>query len=250
MSMDGAAVENIARLAEKGTEIQTIELGEDVYSTQTLYRVREKEDAPSPIKIGTLQGVVEYVNHSIDLQEGVKGKQLHVIVESHKCVKVSTSLFGEQMQRADYAECEARGLSERLPINQYIPLERAIVFLKTHFVPTDESEKMVQFISSVKVKSSVKVEDNGMSTMVETKKGIARTAAEELPNYLTLKPYRTFAEVDQPESTYVVRASADSGEVEIAFYASDSSEWMVEATKNVAEYLKANIKRDNTIIIS
>lgn len=50
-----------------------------------------------------------------------------------------------------------------------------------------------------------------------------------------LKPYRTFNEVDQPESEFLVRLS-EGGYV--ALYEADGGAWTLQARRNVADYLK------------
>lgn len=53
-----------------------------------------------------------------------------------------------------------------------------------------------------------------------------------------LKPYRTFSEVEQPESEFLVRLS-DGGRV--ALYEADGGAWKLQARRNVADYLKENL---------
>lgn len=64
-----------------------------------------------------------------------------------------------------------------------------------------------------------------------------------------LKPYRTFNEVDQPESEFLLRLSEGGG---VALYEADGGAWKLQARRNVAEYLKnalANLVEAGEVII-
>ena len=55
---------------------------------------------------------------------------------------------------------------------------------------------------------------------------------------ITLKPYRTFAEVDQPESLFLIRIS----ERGISFIEADGGMWRLTARKTIKEYLEQQLK--------
>ncbi len=247
MSLEGGAVDQIKKLAQEAQTVQQIQIDGETYTDKMLHRVREKDDEPAAISIGTLQGVIDYVNESEDLKD--EG-QLYVIIENPTSIKIRSALFGKQQQRKCFAECKARGTSqENHVINEFMPVEQAIIMLKTYFVPNDDCVNIVNLISTISSDSSVEQSDDGMAQRVVVEEGLGRKGEAELPEVITLSPYRTFAEVEQPSSPYCVRAKKGRG-VEVAFFASNSTQWMVEATQNVAKYLKENIKREDTIIIS
>ena len=56
---------------------------------------------------------------------------------------------------------------------------------------------------------------------------------------MTLQPFRTFVEVAQPESEFLLRIN-DRGE--IGFFPADGGVWKLEATRNVAAYFEDKLK--------
>ena len=81
---------------------------------------------------------------------------------------------------------------------------------------------------------SVYTEDNGVSQVTTVKSGVASKSKAVAPNPVTLKPYRTFHEVEQPSSNFVFRIDKCA---EMALFEADGGMWVSEAKQNVANYL-------------
>lgn len=58
-----------------------------------------------------------------------------------------------------------------------------------------------------------------------------------VPNPVTLIPYRTFLEVQQPASDFIFRMKSSCG-VQCAIFEADGGTWKNEAMNNIKEYLK------------
>lgn len=71
-----------------------------------------------------------------------------------------------------------------------------------------------------------------------TGSGIALSTLVEVKPRVVLKPFRTFVEVDQPESEFLLRIS-DKGE--IGLFPADGGVWKLEATRNVAKYFETEL---------
>lgn len=81
--------------------------------------------------------------------------------------------------------------------------------------------------------------DNGVTQKVEAKTGIALNSVVEIKPRVTLRPFRTFIEVEQPESEFLLRVN-QSGE--IGLFEADGGVWKLEATRNVAAYFEDKLK--------
>ena len=55
---------------------------------------------------------------------------------------------------------------------------------------------------------------------------------------MVLKPFRTFAEAEQPESKFIFRMRKDEDGVTAALIEADGGAWKVQAIKNIANYLE------------
>lgn len=80
------------------------------------------------------------------------------------------------------------------------------------------------------------------------KTGVAKLNDVVVPNPVTLAPYRTFPEIEQPKSKFIFRMQ--SGPTATLFEA-DGGAWRNEAMKNIKVWLKTALSGvDNIRIIS
>jgi hypothetical protein len=86
------------------------------------------------------------------------------------------------------------------------------------------------------------ITDDGVSQTVNAKVGV-QLATVALPSPSLLAPYRTFREVAQPASLFILRARAGSDEQppKLALFIADGNRWRLDAIKNVAYWLSANV---------
>lgn len=73
---------------------------------------------------------------------------------------------------------------------------------------------------------------------VEARQGVALNAVVEIKPRVMLRPFRTFLEVEQPESEFLLRVDPDEG---IGFFEADGGIWKLEAKKNIADYFLKNM---------
>ena len=86
--------------------------------------------------------------------------------------------------------------------------------------------------------NSVSTNDNGVTQTVEARQGVALNAVVEIKPRVMLRPFRTFLEVEQPESEFLLRVDPDEG---IGFFEADGGIWKLEAKKNIADYFLKNM---------
>lgn len=64
------------------------------------------------------------------------------------------------------------------------------------------------------------------------------TVGERPKNPVMLKPYRTFREVDQPQSECIVRLTSNPSALpKVALYESDGGAWRLEAVSKIVAHL-------------
>ena len=94
--------------------------------------------------------------------------------------------------------------------------------------------------------------DDGVSQKATVKTGLASKSDAIIPSPVTLKPYRTFTEVEQPESQFVFRMKEDKYDgVQCALFEADGGAWKLHAMESIQEYLEEQLKGvDGFTIIS
>jgi hypothetical protein len=117
--------------------------------------------------------------------------------------------------------------------NVQLPFEEALIAIRTRFQQTPDSEYLLKLLSDITNGAKITHTDNGIATSIVTKHGIDLQANMPIRPIVRLRPYRTFQEVDQPESEFHIRVS----ERGIKFVEADGGMWKLTARRTVAEYL-------------
>jgi hypothetical protein len=113
------------------------------------------------------------------------------------------------------------------------PFEEALIAIRTRFQQTPDSEYLLKLLSDITNGAKVTYTDNGVASTVVTQKGVALQENATIRPIVKLKPYRTFQEIEQPESEIHIRVS----ERGIKFIEADGGMWKLHARRTIAEYL-------------
>jgi hypothetical protein len=117
-----------------------------------------------------------------------------------------------------------------------LQIESAIITLQTQFVNSDDLPYVLDMCGKISLKSEVTSEDNGISQQITVQKGVALIGKSIVKPRVTLRPFRTFIEVEQPTSEYLLRFH-DGGFVSLT--GADGGAWKLAAKANVSAYLSA-----------
>ena len=164
------------------------------------------------------------------------GLQIFIQVKDYKSVSVFTEL-DEDEDRLYLYNCVAD--TPAVTMNRFMAYENAVIELRSLYIPNKGTEYLLQLLSSISNESKVTSSDKGVTQRVEAKSGIALSSMVEIQPRVTLQPFRTFVEVAQPESEFLLRIN-DRGE--IGFFPADGGVWKLEATRNVAAYFEDKLK--------
>lgn len=108
--------------------------------------------------------------------------------------------------------------------------------LRSLFIPNEGTAYLLDLLSRMTDENSVSTNDNGVTQTVSTRQGVALNAVVEIKPRVMLRPFRTFLEVEQPESEFLLRVDADKG---IGLFECDGGIWKLEAKKNIADYFQS-----------
>lgn len=192
-----------------------------------------KEPAPSALRVNTLSAVLDYLAENLD---GLQRETLTIHVESPTEVKVLSAVFGPFKQRA--CHMQATALLPDFPFDVWVPAEEFVPALKARFLETEDLEALIRLTGNIKHETEVQTTDDGITQRVEARVGIARHENVSLPPVLLLKPYRTFLEAEQPESSFVYRVKEGPA---CKLIEADGGAWQLEAMQNVKTFLEDNM---------
>lgn len=213
-------------------------IGEEIYSYKKLVRVKRPDQAsPDPVCFSTLSGFCGYVCKNSD---ELNYEELFVHVASHDKVALMGRLQpANDNDRFGYATavCGLKGYE----FGQWQELEKFIIALQSQFVETPVVNEILSVLGNLAAEHIRENKDTGFSQVVQVKVGIALRREVELKNPVALAPYRTFREVDQPVSNTIMRLRQGREFIECVLFESDGGAWRIDAMRNVAAFVRAQI---------
>lgn len=199
------------------------------------YVLKDRDPAievyPDPLKINNLSGIVDYCSEA---PEGIKNFLIHV--RDYDQVSVYIPMFSTFNIRPALIIALAR--PSGFHFGRQYEYEDFVIAMHTCFVPNEDRDYILKFIGSVRVDASSKIDDDGISQTLTAKQGASSLVKDiSIKNILTLKPYRTFSEIEQPESVFVFRMKVADGKPVFSIHEADGAAWKQAAIERIKNYL-------------
>ena len=193
---------------------------------------------PEPLKVYSLASVRDYLVANRD-KLSLADVVVHVV--SPQVVRVVGPLLERSRNRELYLEAQAVNLTDNF-IGRSLAIEDFIVGLQTRFVSTDDLKSVLRLFGNVKHEGVKTLTDDGVSQTVTAKAGITLVENATVPNPIALAAFRTFREVEQPASLFVLRVSgASNGQLTAALHEGDGGAWRITAVENIARWLRVEL---------
>ncbi len=210
-----------------------VELNGATFCDKNLERVVTDQYADC-FRLTTLSSLVDYIKSNVDEMKG----HMFVHVESPTMVSLFSQLDGNR-EREHVVKVIAQ-LPE-IATDTYVEREKFNVALQSKFVDNADREVLLSFVSCVESGTVAEYGDNGVSQKATVKTGIVSKSEVIVPNPVVLKPFRTFTEIDQPESAFVFRVKQDKydDDIKCALFEADGGAWRAHAMCNIKDYLTA-----------
>lgn len=228
------AIEKIVSLA---TPV-TFNIGGDTYTSESLRRVAPYIERPQGTELHSLAGIVHMVRAEIERTE--ISKPLFVHTASHRRVEVYTTLRTDNQSRDTLYTAEAV-LPESA--REWMEYEAAMISLRSQYICNEGVDYILDLLSSVSDENSVKSTDNGLSQQVTARTGVALSKNVGVKPIVKLRPYRTFLEVEQPESEFLLRLQSgdEKSAARVGIIPADGGTWKLAAKENIAAYFRLHL---------
>ena len=205
----------------------------EYYSDKPLHRVENYVPKADTITIHTLTSFLDFIK-----AETNENERMLVIVESPTSVALCSEL--DYNHEREYL-VRAEAFLPKFYFNQFTDQESFCINLQSKFIPTDDRELLLKFAGTVEAGTVAQYGDDGVTQKATIKTGLASKGEAILPNPVRLKPFRTFIEIDQPESDFIFIMRDNHG-VECAIYEADGGAWQIEAMQKIKAYLQEALK--------
>src|SRR5574341_2021735 len=238
--MNGEAVKEIERIAREATEPKAQEVNGHWYAARQLFPLLPPAvPSPGALVVHTLSGLVDYIVSNVD---SLAGRAIHV--RSHESVALVSPLVTPQQQRHVYVEAKFKPLfdteaSAGFAFGRYLDMESFLIALQTLFEDAEDRAKVLKVLGTVKEEKVRNTSDDGVTQTVNARTGVALVAEVPVPNPVTLRPFRTFRDIWQPSSVFVLRlrSGAEGGQPQAGLWEADGGGWKVIAIEAIKHYL-------------
>lgn len=224
------ALEFIADLAVQAEEPELVNINGKTYCTKKLARY-DKEEKAVAITATTLTSLVDYIKES---REELRDRMIVQVVSPTE-VQLYSGLLEERDREMLFV---ANALLPRFEYGSEYEQEAFLVSMQSCFLPTEHRTAITALASNIVNTQSAAYSDDGISQQAVMKTGITTKENVEVPNPVRLIPYRTFLEVEQPESEFVFRIGEGRGGAPVfKLVAADGGLWKSQAMASVKNYL-------------
>jgi hypothetical protein len=230
--MDGTAVDRIAELAK----VKTMEL-DGVTVANDDFNIIDTDPSVESISVATLGALRDFIKANVD---GLDLKKLLLHVQSESAVGLLTEVRVPCNKRHLYMDAKAEITAFRF--GEFMDTETFVIGLQTAFVPGGDIEAVKVATGNIREGKERTVSDDGVSQEVTAKVGV-QLGFVRLPSPVTLAPFRTFREVEQPSSIFICRARAGSDDAppKLALFPADGNRWKLDAIQIIAAWLRKEV---------
>lgn len=220
------AIEKILSLAPPAT----YEIDGHTYSSKELERIDPPEARPRNLEVSGLDSLCKLICTELEKI----GTTVMIRVVSHDRVEVFTTYLQDFTRYQLYsARADVPGFR-----TGYRDRDQALIELRSLFLQNEGVEYLLGLLSRMSLENNVTTNDNGVTQTVETVQGIALKSNETIKPRVPLAPFRTFLEVEQPESEFLLRVNDDG---DIGLFEADGGVWKLDAKQNILSYFKIRL---------
>ena len=205
------------------------------YTARKLDVVREP--LATALVFHTLQALADFVDSKFDAKDPSVSLALHV--EQPDAVRLFLALNEDRAR-----ECLAEAVIQQdgYPFGQFIGHEAAMIGLQSTFKATPERAALLKVLGTVTAEEVRISADDGVTQSATASAGVTLKERVDLPSPVVLMPFRTFREVSQPASPFILRVRRDRDQaLRVGLFEADGGTWKLDAVRNVAEWLRDHI---------
>ena len=204
------------------------------------------DDLPEPqsVQVFSLNGLVDMIRADVDGMFA-EGQPMHIVrVTDETTVEVLSTALG--VHRSRYRRILCKAPVPRIRFGEYLETEDFQVMMQTCFTESEARNLVMRLAGSMSREQSMRKSDDGMTQTVQVQTGVVTVGDVSLKNPVPLTPLRTFYEVDQVTSPFILRFDENA---KAALYEGDGGAWRLKAVTAVADWLRKQLKDCNVCVI-
>lgn len=220
------------------------EVGDKWAKADDRYELLERDpDTPNVHCVNTLSGLLTLLYEEGVPQHVLGGGKLFVQVEDEKIVRVYTNYKRQgDHDFLRYMPYSATPDTPFVTVGHEMSQEQAIIELQSLYGDTPDRAYLLDLLSQISVEDGVTSTDNGVTQTVTARQGVALKETVQVKPIVRLQPYRTFLEVEQPVSDFLLRIRQNG---RVTLHEADGGAWKLEAKNRIAQYLRDAIAAES-----
>lgn len=221
---------------------------------------------PACLKVSTLTGLIDFcemhdarnavavikktgsvssddMEFNPDLEPPIHCEPAVVHVVDHSEVRVLSQPFGPAKQTTCFLKASfVELLGASFQFGKFYDQESFIIGLQSLFLGTPARAEVLKAIGTIRDNQVREFGDDGVTQSVSAKAGVALVSEIPVPNPVVLSPYRTFREIEQPASPFILRVKpGQNGKPECALFEADGGLWKLFAIQGITEFLRDRV---------
>jgi hypothetical protein len=244
--MNGEAVEQLRAGFQKPLEVGGFIAKPDDWTLDDPAALVKPGPSPTSLSVATLGAVRDYL---IANKDALNLAQLMAHVFSPTQVFILGPLLVRDRTRERYLTADCLDVTTGW-IGRFWSLEEFLLGLQVRFVDADDRPRILALVGNVKHESVKTAVDDGVTQVVQARAGVALVSDVAVPNPVVLTPYRTFRDVVQPSSLFVLRVKAGrAGELpEAGLFEADGGTWQLTAVERIRAWLIEALPKDVAVL--
>ncbi len=229
---------DVVKAIQDSTATQVVPVGGVEFTDRQVFAPPIEQRATT-LEIHTLTGLVDYLAANIDSISPATNA-IHIV--SPEKVTLVSVLDGRPKRRDVLVSAAANDCEFNFGLFQ--SCEQFVIALQSLFADVEDRASVLKIVGNIKEEAVGAYDDDGVTQTVTAKAGIARVGEVPVPNPVVLAPFRTFAEIEQPTSPFILRMKAGMSQGSTptcALFEADGGKWKLAAIEGIAKYLRIKI---------
>lgn len=221
---------------------ETIEQdGVEVVALPAGWKVERRHRATSPevLRVYTLRALCDATKTGILDLEGA-----NAVIVDYRTVGLYSGEKSDHLGKYRTLLASAENPAEPHPFNTPLSYEEFVVWVRARFIQDAHLQGLLELVAAITSSDVEEQVDDGVTQTVATRRGIRFTDTSKVNPYWILTPHRTFREVAQPGSLFLLRLTRSGGEKpRFALYEADGGSWKLDAVDLIRDHLEANLSQ-------
>jgi hypothetical protein len=244
--MNGEGVQAIAALTRKPVELGGYLFRPNDWSVEDPASLVKSGPLAKTFGVATLGAIRDYIKANRDALD-LSTLVVHVV--SPSSVQLLGPLDPRTRAREAYVQATATDLTDGF-LGHFHSLEHLIVGLQVRFADADDRQRILALLSNVKHETVKSSADDGVTQTVQARAGVVLVSEVAVPNPVLLTPYRTFRDIVQPSSLFVLRVQQgrNGGLPEAGLFEADGGAWRLTSVERIREWLTGALGQDVAVL--